>query len=574
MNDIPQPIAKPYLSAITGLRFLAAFMVLIDHLRGQFGLPSNYRHFGVLAVSFFFVLSGFILTYVTYGKFNQPGSVFKFYVKRFARIWPVHLVLLLVTVFLLDFNFDWLRFTVNALLLQSWIPIDPWVFSYNAIAWSISTEMFFYVMLPVFLIGGKKQFWWKFGLLICVVAGMIGYAQHLEHTTKISFDTLLRFVHANPLVRLPEFCVGIATALFMLQRSSALETQVDQSTSKPKSNSFVIDSIKEIAVLTLICIYGYYFEEFKVLQLESSGLGISQWFYFSGASLIFAVAIYVMTQSKGLLARFFDSKPLTFLGQASYSLFMVHFMVIVFYKGFDWSGTRIQSLWIAAAIISISICLSILLYKFVEDPARSAIIHLSQRCWKECFVEFWQPLKNYLPTAACWAWIMVLITTIYAMHSIYQPVAITPAMQIVIDQTDGDLQNASFGGCLRLMGCQSKATDGGIEVTMVWQARRPIVHSRFMHVVDANDDVLFQLGAESKLYQQAELGKPFVEVVTIPAEWGLESTRIGVGFYCEQINPETGKQMEMLSVDRGPVSLEGFRLDVVGAGRMQSLRKP
>jgi peptidoglycan/LPS O-acetylase OafA/YrhL len=83
---------KARLSALTTLRFIAASGIVLHHLRGPL-LPNDAFAAWPLdnAVSFFFVLSGFILAY-TYPKLERPGAVRDFFVARIARIWPVHLV--------------------------------------------------------------------------------------------------------------------------------------------------------------------------------------------------------------------------------------------------------------------------------------------------------------------------------------------------------------------------------------------------------------------------------------------------------------------------------------------------
>lgn len=89
-------MTKSKLDALTGLRFLAAAMILIHHSPFHIPVPAiAYDH----GVSFFFVLSGFILAYVhpTIGSMQEVKA---FLWNRVARIWPAHLVTLMTTVFL------------------------------------------------------------------------------------------------------------------------------------------------------------------------------------------------------------------------------------------------------------------------------------------------------------------------------------------------------------------------------------------------------------------------------------------------------------------------------------------
>jgi len=135
--------------ALTGVRCIAAGMVLFLHLDQQFGhqigkwlAPVDQ---GYLGVDIFFILSGFIISHV-YGH-TEAVSTIRGYCRymwfRFARIYPVHIltVLALITMVsvrgLLDTNYwhtDALPYQL--LMLHVWIPEATW----NAPAWSISAE--------------------------------------------------------------------------------------------------------------------------------------------------------------------------------------------------------------------------------------------------------------------------------------------------------------------------------------------------------------------------------------------------------------------------------------------------
>src|SRR5580704_9263285 len=91
------------LKALTGIRFFAAFYVVVFHTRvGQvlgdhgYRAASNFFASGYLAVPLFFLLSGFILAYTYEGQIEEPGDHRRFWEARFARIWPVYAVSLLM----------------------------------------------------------------------------------------------------------------------------------------------------------------------------------------------------------------------------------------------------------------------------------------------------------------------------------------------------------------------------------------------------------------------------------------------------------------------------------------------
>ena len=79
------------IDGLTSLRFFAALAIVFHHARGLV-FPDSFMPGVPLAagVSFFFVLSGFILSYVYTGRLEKVG-LYNFYTSRFARLWPAHI---------------------------------------------------------------------------------------------------------------------------------------------------------------------------------------------------------------------------------------------------------------------------------------------------------------------------------------------------------------------------------------------------------------------------------------------------------------------------------------------------
>ena len=131
-------------------------------------------------VSFFFVLSGFILTHV-YSSRRDIGY-WGFVRLRIARLWPVHLVTLLLVVLFVhpasfagDGLFDRrLTLLANLPMTQSMFPFISYLFSWNSVSWSISTEICFYLCFP-FLLANVERSWLRNLLISCLLAvGVFG----------------------------------------------------------------------------------------------------------------------------------------------------------------------------------------------------------------------------------------------------------------------------------------------------------------------------------------------------------------------------------------------------------------
>jgi peptidoglycan/LPS O-acetylase OafA/YrhL len=107
---------------------------------------------GYAGVSFFFVLSGFILAFNYAPRVADRGD---FWFRRFARIWPTHALTFVIAI---PIGLDTTNFVgsaatavLNLALLQSWMPQPEIYFSFNRLSWSISNEAFYYALFPVLL---------------------------------------------------------------------------------------------------------------------------------------------------------------------------------------------------------------------------------------------------------------------------------------------------------------------------------------------------------------------------------------------------------------------------------------
>ena len=204
MGDLAEP---KKLNALTGLRFFAALLIVIHH-SSVFDLhvPNFFYDHGV---SFFFVLSGFILAHV-HPRLDGKREVALFIWDRIARIWPAHVVMLLVVVAVLRTPLT-LAFPLNFLLVQGWIPVGKYYFSYNAVSWSVSTELAFYLSFPFFIHRWEQTFWWKISLAVVIVFATIKICDILQ-LGGYQPESITRhgLIYISPLGRILEFVTGIA----------------------------------------------------------------------------------------------------------------------------------------------------------------------------------------------------------------------------------------------------------------------------------------------------------------------------------------------------------------------------
>src|SRR5664279_2124889 len=156
-----QPMHK-YLSNLTPLRGIAAIWVAVYHFQGiaVTFISSGSTHLidrGYIMVDLFFIMSGFIICHV-YRKSFEEGLTAKnfkqFFIARFARIYPLHLFVLIVLILWiakigvggLGMVFDPTSIPTNLLLIHSF-GIHK-VFTWNVPSWSISAEWWAYMAFP------------------------------------------------------------------------------------------------------------------------------------------------------------------------------------------------------------------------------------------------------------------------------------------------------------------------------------------------------------------------------------------------------------------------------------------
>ena len=165
---------KLYFPSLNGLRFIAAFMVIIHHVeifRNRMGqiystLPC-IRIFGGLGVDLFFVLSGFLITYLLLSEQNKTKtiSIKDFYIRRILRIWPLYFFLIVIGFFLLP-KFSFFEFGTSltdihnnfiekTLMFLVFLPNVAFAFlsetPYLTQLWSVGVEEQFYLTWPVLM---------------------------------------------------------------------------------------------------------------------------------------------------------------------------------------------------------------------------------------------------------------------------------------------------------------------------------------------------------------------------------------------------------------------------------------
>jgi peptidoglycan/LPS O-acetylase OafA/YrhL len=211
-----------FLPSLTSMRAAAAVAVAIHHTRtawAHFPLVDFFCQVGWLGVSYFFILSGFVLM----RQFDRAASYRTFISKRLARIYPLHLLTLVASLLafaiigspLAGYVGTPLGTVANFLLIHGWIPGHPDIRqAWNGVSWTLSCEFFFYLLAPaLFLALDRRRYdvslMWLFASLFILAFGLslIGSIR--------GWNWFLDVLIYHPAPRMFEFALGAYGALLL-----------------------------------------------------------------------------------------------------------------------------------------------------------------------------------------------------------------------------------------------------------------------------------------------------------------------------------------------------------------------
>ncbi|TCC52525.1 acyltransferase [Kribbella capetownensis] len=344
----------PRVESLTGLRWWAAFFVFCHHMSNLAPLPIlDFLRWGTSGVTFFFVLSGFVLTWSA-----QPGTKIRtFYRRRFARIWPAHMVALIAAFFVFyrvdpPADMPWIKpisltvLLLSVLLLHGWTNDPTILYGGNPASWTLSVEAFFYAYHP-FVQRATARLKTTGGLIFCVATLVISgtYRLLLFH-----FPDVVP-VFPQPVLHSVSFLFGIGLAITL------------RSGWRPRIPVWFGFLVVAFGLYTL-----YYSGEHPAKVPFGITIGLTQKEILTllYGFLIFAVAIRDTRGGRSWLR----SKPLVALGQWSYSFYLIHATILYAIREFYGPVGTVGwfNLTWYAGVCALSILASWLMYKVVEHP--------------------------------------------------------------------------------------------------------------------------------------------------------------------------------------------------------------
>lgn len=345
------------LDQLTFTRFIAAFMVLVFH--GGIGLfPFSFFPVvplissGQTAVSFFFVLSGFVMALAYY----QPDQKFdwrslrSYTTARFSRIYPIYILSFLFTaLYYLELmaRMKSPKIWANIFLYQAWVPVYSQ--SFNMAAWSLSVEAFFYIIFPLVLlilprIPIRRLVW--LGVGIWVISQFLHGFLYMQMMPE-GHLLLLYF----PLFHLSSFLLGVSGGAWF--RSDPAR-QVDQKLNR----RFLLIALGLIA----LALMGRYRAPrlFADLTLDVGLL-----------APLFLLVVLTLALDNTRLSAWMSKPGFVLLGDASYALYILHVPVRWWLeRGVAALGNPISYATLYYLYMPFMILLSVAVFVWIERPSR------------------------------------------------------------------------------------------------------------------------------------------------------------------------------------------------------------
>lgn len=346
------------IEAIQSLRYLYAVLIFLHHF--NFNGTINCEPLGACGVSFFLVLSGFVMS-LGYGEKVLSVKNFdskRFLLKRLIRVYPLHIICLVSWLILHISYLSNIKHVavvgINALLLQSWIPVKSIYFSCNAVSWCLSDLLFFYALFPLLvkLLNGRYK-WIFSGALFTI---------YFIALFLITEEYLHALVYISPVFRLTDFILGML--LFKIVK------YLKPIVRNCNISMFIRSAAEVFAVLIT-------FSAILIYHDVHLRFGLASWYWIPSAIMIF---IFSLFDKGGIISKLLMIRPLVKLGEASFTFYLIHTLAFTVLGGiFKVMGIE-MSVWLRLITYIVIVSLAaLIIYNYIEKPISKKLSSLIQR---------------------------------------------------------------------------------------------------------------------------------------------------------------------------------------------------
>lgn len=295
------------IETLQSLRFIFFLMIFMSHF--SYGGVRAFDAGGDCGVSFFFMLSGFVLSLAYADRIGSPSFRWRdFMCRRMLKLYPLHLLCLAAAV-IIGFRphsaADCLWLVPNILLVQSWIPFSDFFFSGNAVSWFLSDILFCYAVFPVacrFVCGASRR--------MLIVTGTMLSALYCVLLCVIPDALVVPLLYVCPLLRFVDFALGM-----LLWRIVCGGVVLRFLSSRSVATVTAIELVAAAILVSVLAAYPY-----VPFRLRTAC------FFWLPSALV--ILTFACSGSHGMLSRLFRLPVLVRLGNSVFPLFMVHTLAI------------------------------------------------------------------------------------------------------------------------------------------------------------------------------------------------------------------------------------------------------
>ena len=351
---------KVYFENLNAIRFIAAFLVIICHIEELKDFINIDRIFDVsqtklvgrVGVVLFFVLSGFLITYLLYKEkeITNNISVRKFYIRRILRIWPLYFFIVLFTFFVVPFvdflivdGYDkkllWSDLFTKLILYVAFLPnlvcAIYGAIPYVAITWSIGAEEQFYLIWPWL----NKNVSNKWILMFSIIIGYFLVKSYIYYLPN-DFRQVFKIFWDMTLID----CMAIGGIFATLLYQNGILVNIIRKILFKKIVQWVV------LILTIYLVY----INFKLKD-----------FYCEIYAILFGVLIINFAANPNRIFSM-ENKILNYLGKVSYGLYIYHYILIIIVLRFCDNLKIMNNFIYYTSSIMLTILVASLSYNFFE----------------------------------------------------------------------------------------------------------------------------------------------------------------------------------------------------------------
>ena len=307
-----QPSKRTTIKTLQSSRFIFVFLIFLSHCAiVENGAAFDYG--GEAGVAFFFVLSGFVLSF-GYGEKIDNGSFStrSFMAKRLAKIYPLHILLFVIAVVFdarLGMGYSVWQILSGIMLVQTWTMSENYIYVANGVAWFLCDMMFLYIIFkPLY------KFVFRASVRTLCAVGIVILAAYVVFALQVPDNELNSKLYTNPLLRSIDFALG--KAMFRSYRSRRSKTLC---TSLAESNVCKANKVELAAILLLAASCVAYYSMSKTFRLA-----MLFW-------MVMPLVVYVLVatdNTRAFVSRFLHTRPMLWLGGISFEIFLTHRIVM------------------------------------------------------------------------------------------------------------------------------------------------------------------------------------------------------------------------------------------------------